>query len=76
MQKCVRFVEKNLYAGKYRSAAHSAYNFKFNVPNNGSNYDYHFTIKELANESEGQFDYLGKNTEKYKRFSVLIVKEV
>ena len=37
---------------------------------NGSNYDYHFIIKELANEFEGQFECLGKN------FSVSIKKEI
>ena len=26
-----------------------------------SNYDYHFVIKELANELEGQFECLGQN---------------
>ena len=48
------------FTGKYRDAAHSICNLKFNVPNeipvvfhNGSNYDYHFIIKELANKSEG-----------------------
>ena len=35
---------------------------------NGSNYDYHFNIKELENEFEMQFDCLGENTEKYKFF--------
>ena len=42
--------------GKYRGAAHSICNLNFNIPNkipvvfhNGSNYDYHFIIKELAN---------------------------
>ena len=43
---------------------------------NGSNYDYDFIIKELVNEFEGQFECLGKNTEKYKIFSVPIEKEV
>ena len=43
---------------------------------NGSNYDYHFIIKELANEFEWQFDYLEENTKKYKNFSVPIEKEV
>ena len=33
-------------------------------------------IKELANEFEGKFDCLGKNTEKYKTFFVPIEKEV
>ena len=31
----------------------------------GSKYDYHFSIKELAEEFEKQFTCLGKNTEKY-----------
>ena len=71
------------YTGKYRGAVHSICNLKFNVPNeipvvfhNGSNYDYHFIIKELANEFEGQFECLGENTEKYKTFSIPIEKEV
>ena len=41
-----------------------------------SNYDYHFIINELANQCEGQFEFLGENTEKYKTFSVSIEKEV
>ena len=36
------------------------------VFHNGSNYDYHFIIKELANEFEGQFECLGEYTDKYK----------
>ena len=55
------------YAGKYRGAAHSICNLKFNVPNeipvvfhNGSNYDYHFIVKALANEFEGKFEGFGK----------------
>ena len=42
---------------------------------NGPNYDYYFIIKELAGEFEGQFECLVENTEKYKTFSVPIVKE-
>ena len=49
------------YAGKYRGVAHSTCNLKFSVPNEipvvfhrGSNYDYHFISKELANEFEGR----------------------
>ena len=48
------------YAGKYRGEAHSTSNLRFNMPNeipvvfhNGLSYDYHFIIKELANELEG-----------------------
>ena len=43
---------------------------------NGSNYDYHFIIRELANEFEGQFECLEENTEKHKTFTVPIEKEI
>ena len=33
-------------------------------------------IEELAKDFEGQFQYLGENTEKYKTFSMLIEKKV
>ena len=39
------------------------------VFHSGSNYDYHFIIKELANEFKAQFEYLGENKEKYKTFT-------
>ena len=71
------------YTGRYKGAAHSICNLKFHAPNevpvvfhNDSNYDYQFIIKELANESEGKFECLGENTEKYKTYSVPIEKEV
>ena len=41
-----------------------------------SNYDYHFLIKELSEEFEGQIKCLGENTEKYITFSVLIKKSL
>ena len=44
------------------------------VFHNGSNSDYHFVIKELANEFEGQIECLGESKEKYKTFSVPIEK--
>ena len=43
---------------------------------NVSDYDYHFIIKELANEFEGNFECLGENTEKLKKFSVPIEKKI
>ena len=43
---------------------------------NGSTYDYHFIIKNLAEEFEGEFECLGENTEKYITFSVPIKKEI
>ena len=71
------------YAGKDRGVAHGICNLKFNVPYeipvvfcNGSNYNYHFIIKEIVNEFEGKFECLGESTEKYKTFSIPIEKEV
>ena len=46
------------------------------VFHDGSNYDYHLIIKELAEEFEGQFKCLGENTQKYTTFSVPIKKEL
>ena len=46
------------------------------VFHNGSTYDYHFIIKELAKEFEGNFECLAENTEKYITFSVLIKKKI
>ena len=46
------------------------------VFHNASNYDYYFIIKELSNKFEKKIECLGKNTEKYKTFSVPIEKEI
>ena len=43
---------------------------------NGSNYDYHFIIKELAKEFEREFNRVGQTNAEYKIFSVSITKEV
>ena len=42
------------------------------VFHNGSNYDHHFIIKELAEEFKKQFTCLGQNTKKYITFTVPI----
>ena len=70
------------YIGKFRGAAHSIYNLNYKVPpkisvkiHNGSTYDYHLIIKDLAEEFKGQFECLGENTEKYITFSIPIKKE-
>ena len=42
----------------------------------GSDYDYHFNMKELAEELEKQLSCLGENTGKYITFTVPIEKEV
>ena len=43
---------------------------------NGSVYDYHFIIKYLAREFEGNFECLGENTEKYISFTVPFKKVI
>ena len=65
------------YADKYRGVAHSICKLKFNIPNeipvvfhNGLS----FIIRESTNKFEGQFEYLGENTENYKKFSDPIEK--
>ena len=71
------------YTGIYRGAAHNICNLRYKVPqeipavfHNGSTYDYHFIIKELAKEFKGNFECLGENTEKYITFSVPIKKKI
>ena len=71
------------YTGKYRGAAHNICNLRYKIPkeipvvfHNGSTYDYHFIIKELVKEFEGNFQCLGENTEKYITFSVPIKKKI
>ena len=71
------------YTGKYRGAAHNICNFRYKVPkeipivfHNGSTYDYHFIVKELVKEFEGNFECLGENTEKYIIFSVPRKKKI
>ena len=70
------------YTGKYRGAAHNKCYLRYKIPkeipvvfHNGSTYDYHFIIKQLAREFKGNFECLGENTEKYITFSVPIKKE-
>ena len=62
-------------------ATHSICNLRYKISkeisvafHDVSTYDYHFIIKELAKEFEGQFECLGQNTEKYITFSVSINK--
>ena len=71
------------YTDKYRGAAHIICNLRYKVPkeipvvfHNGSTYDYHFIIKELVKEFEGNFDCLGENTGKYITFSVPLKKKI
>ena len=66
------------YTGKFRGAAHSICNLRFKIRKeipivaHHATHDYHFIIKQLAKEFDGQFECLGENTEKYVTFSVPI----
>ena len=71
------------YTGKYTGAAHNICNLRYKIPkevpivfHNGSTCDYHFVIKELVKEFEGNFEWLGENTEKYITFSVPLKKKI
>ena len=66
---------------KFRGAA--ICNLRYKTPkeipvifHNGSRYDYHFIIKQLAKETDGRLECLGENTEKYITFSVPVEKEL
>ena len=59
------------YTGIYRDAAHNICNLRYEIPkeipvvfHNGCTNDYHFIIKELVKELDGNFECLGENTEK------------
>ena len=71
------------FTGKYRGAARNTCNIRYKIPrnipivfHNGSMYDSHFLIKELAEEFDGNFECLGENMEKYISFSVPIKKRI
>ena len=70
------------YTRKYPGPVHSICNLKHSVSkkvhivHNGSNHDYHFIIKELAEELEKQFTCLERNTEYYITCTVPIEKEI
>ena len=53
------------YTEEYRCVTHSIFNLKYSVPkklfivfDSGSNYDFHFVIKELAEELKKKTTYL------------------
>ena len=71
------------FIGKYGGAAHDICNLRYKTPkeipavlHDGSTYDYHFVIKELAEEFVGQLECFRENTEKCMTFSVPIKKEL
>ena len=72
------------YTGIYRDAAHSKCNLRHSTQNdipivtqNGSKYDFHLIIKELAKEFRSEIRCIPEDKEKYKTFSIPIMyKEV
>ena len=71
------------YTGKCRGAAHNICNLRYRISkelpiviHNGSTYDYHLIMKELAEEFERSFECSGENTKKYITFSVPIKKQL
>ena len=72
------------FTGKFRGAVHCICDLHYKVPReipvkiyNGSKYDYHLIIKELAEEFRGEeFRCLPENTEEYISCSVPIKKNM
>ena len=71
------------YGGEYRGPTNRICKLKYSVTkkipiviHNGSNYDYHFIIKELQEEFKKQFTLFRENTEKYITFTIPIEKKV
>ena len=71
------------YPGEYRHTAQNMCNFKYSVPKKipiafriGTNNDYHFIIKRLAEELKKQFTSLGESNEKCITLTLPIEKEV
>ena len=70
------------YTGEFRSTTHSIFSLRFNVPNefpvvfqNSSNYNYHFIISGLANESQERFECLGKHGKHRELRNILRLKK-
>ena len=82
IKSAVKLGTMSLYRTIQR-CTHSTCNLKYSVPKeipivlqNRSNNEYHFIIKEVAEEFEKQFTYLGQNTKKQITFSFSIEEEV
>ena len=69
--------------GKFRGDAHNICNLRYKVPkkipkafHNGSTYDYHFMIKKLAEEFEGEFECLGEKPKNVLLFQYRLKKKM
>ena len=70
------------FTGKDRGTAHSICNMCYKVSkvipvvfHNGSAYDNHFAIRQLAKDFKGYLNCIGQNTKKYISFSISIFKK-
>ena len=71
------------YTGKFRGAAHNICNLRYKTPkkipvvfHNGSTYDYHFIINQLAKEFKGQLECLGENTSVPIKKNLITIKQL
>ena len=74
----ILIIQENLEELLKQSICNLRYKVIQEIPvkiHNGSKQDYHFIIRELAEECKGQFKCLGENTEKYIAFLIPIKKE-
>ena len=76
----MKVMDHDHYTGKYRGAAHSICNLRYKtqedipvVIHNGSNYDFHLIITELAKEFRSEIHCIPEDKEKYKTFSIPIM---
>ena len=74
-----KVIHHNHYTGLYEGAAHALCCLKYTrqrdipvVIHNGSNYDFHLIMKELANEFREDIHCIPCDKEKYKSFSIPI----
>ena len=79
-KKLMKVKDHDHYTGKYRSEAHSICNLRYKtqkdilfVIHNGSNYDFHLIITELAEEFRSEIHCIPKDKEKYKSFSITLM---
>ena len=76
----MKVMDHDHYTGKCKGAAHSICNLRYKtqedipvVIHNGSNYDFHLIITELAKEFRSEIHCIPEDKEKYKTFSIPIM---
>ena len=73
----MKVMDHDHYTGKYRVVAHSICNLRYKrqedisvVMHNGSNYDFHLIITQLAKEFRSEIHFIPEDKGKYKTFSI------